>query len=190
MINNLIFLKYSKKFQQHNSSYKNLKLFSKTKNSIENSSLKYQNNKLLIVPKYSRIVKSNPSWLNKKRFISNKSTEQNTLISMWKKWTAEESPKEIWSKSWLWDKFIVCVVFGITGTTTMFFVRPILRDLLQIQGTIIQGPWSYRISYFLTIMPIYSIILVLVGTLFGKSAFFTNFVKKMWLRFIPKSMLK
>jgi hypothetical protein len=95
---------------------------------------------------------------------------------------------EKYSALWWWDKFIICVVFAITGSATMFIVRPILQDVLQVQGTLMDGPWAYRIAYFLVMMPAYSATLVAVGTVFGRYAYFSKFAVKMWSRFLPSRL--
>ena len=33
-----------------------------------------------------------------------------------------------------WDMFIIFTVFGITGSSTMFFVRPFITKFLKLEG--------------------------------------------------------
>ena len=80
----------------------------------------------------------------------------------------------------------VIVVFGITGSLSLVFSRLILTDLLKLDGSLLTGPWSYRLTYLLLIPPFYSTMLVLVGTLFGKHTYFKKRVIRMWSRVIPK----
>lgn len=47
------------------------------------------------------------------------------------------------------------------------------------------GPWSYRIASVVLVTPIYSCILVAVGTAFGQQAFFLKMAQRIWSRFIP-----
>jgi len=79
------------------------------------------------------------------------------------------------------------VVFGVTGSSTMFFVRPALK-FLGIEGTIIDGPWSYRILSVLIISPIYATVLMTLGTLSGRHNFFANMGMKIIKRFIPRDV--
>ena len=80
---------------------------------------------------------------------------------------------------------MVLVVFGITGSLTVLFSRFLLQDILNLQGGLISGPWSYRIVYILLIPPFYSLTLVTVGTVLGKGEYFRARVVQMWLRFLP-----
>jgi len=80
-----------------------------------------------------------------------------------------------------WDMFVKCVVFAITGSTALYFLRKILR-FLNISGTWRDGPWSYRIAYFIIMFPLYSLCLILTGTLFGRRKFFESVLLRMWSR--------
>ena len=37
---------------------------------------------------------------------------------------------------WWWEKFVMCVVFAITGSTTAFFVRPFIEKILHLDGIV------------------------------------------------------
>ena len=80
------------------------------------------------------------------------------------------------------------VVFSITGTISMLLSRFLLGDVLQLEGNVWSGPWSYRIAYLLLITPLYSVTLVAVGTLLGKHAYFKDKVLRMWGRLLPRRM--
>jgi hypothetical protein len=56
---------------------------------------------------------------------------------------------------------------------------------MGIEGTIIEGPWSYRIASVFIISPIYACVLVTVGTLAGRHVFFANMARKIVSRFMP-----
>jgi len=90
-----------------------------------------------------------------------------------------------WSSEWWREKAIVWTVFAITGSASAFTVRPLIQTVLQLEGTLMDGPNSFRLAYFAIMMPSYSVLLLLVGTLFGRHLFFRNFVLKMWSRVIP-----
>ena len=52
------------------------------------------------------------------------------------------------------------------------------------------GPWSYRICSIVVMSPVYSTLLVVVGTIFGRHAYFRHFAVKMLSRFgIPPERL-
>ena len=81
---------------------------------------------------------------------------------------------------------IVLAVFSITGFLSALFSGFLLRDILQLEGGIWSGPWSYRIAYVVLITPSYSAMLVLVGTLAGKHTYFKQRVLRMWGRMLLK----
>jgi len=80
---------------------------------------------------------------------------------------------------------IVVIVFSLTGTLSMLLGRFLLRRVLQLDGDLWSGPWSYRLSYLLLILPVYSVTLVAVGTLLGKHAYFKQRVSHMWGCLLP-----
>ncbi|KAI8821693.1 uncharacterized protein EV422DRAFT_526596 [Fimicolochytrium jonesii] len=94
------------------------------------------------------------------------------------------------SKGWWWDWSVIFLVFGITGSTTVRVVKPFLERVLGIEGTFIEGPWSYRIAYLLTTLPLYSAILLTVGRIFGRGPYFRAVALRMWGRFLPRRLLK
>uniref|UniRef100_A0A7S1QEF9 DUF6787 domain-containing protein n=1 Tax=Neobodo designis TaxID=312471 RepID=A0A7S1QEF9_NEODS len=92
---------------------------------------------------------------------------------------------------------IVCTVFAITGSSAAYLVRPTLRFLilstplggalgLDENSGFIAGPWPFRVMYFLVMWPMYSMMLLTIGTLAGRGAFFRPFIVKMWSRVLPK----
>ena len=76
----------------------------------------------------------------------------------------------------------VLVVFSITGLLITQVSPFILKNIIGLQGGFIDGPWSYRIAYLCIIPPIYYIILLLVGTVFGKGHYFRSRIKKTFIR--------
>ncbi|TPX56443.1 hypothetical protein SpCBS45565_g08407 [Spizellomyces sp. 'palustris'] len=105
---------------------------------------------------------------------------------------SEDAPKKPsptthprFSKGWWWDWGVVFLVFAITGSTTMRVVRPLVSQLFGVEGTFIDGPWAYRLLYLSTTLPLYSLILIAVGTAFGRGAYFRAVAYRMWGRFLP-----
>lgn len=82
---------------------------------------------------------------------------------------------------------LIFVAFGVTGGLTMLFSRLVLNVLLGLDGSLISGPWSYRLVYLLLIPPVYSATLLTVGTLIGKRAFFQRRVMRLWGWALPAS---
>ena len=79
----------------------------------------------------------------------------------------------------------VLAVYAITGTLATLLSRVILNGVLQMDGSFASGPWAYRGIYVLTIPPLYSLMLIAVGTVFGKHLYFRQRVLRMWGRLLP-----
>jgi len=84
---------------------------------------------------------------------------------------------------------IVIAVFGITGSIAVLLARALLAGLLGLEGSLWSGPWSFRIAYLLLIPPSYSATLIVVGTAFGKGAYFRRRVLRPWVWLLRVSML-
>ena len=75
---------------------------------------------------------------------------------------------------------IIFVVFGITGSLSALLAEPLTHWLGLTPGNTNQWvDWPVRI---LLIFPIYQVILLVCGFLFGEFQFFWNFEKKMLSR--------
>ncbi len=84
--------------------------------------------------------------------------------------------KERWNIETNGQLFIIFLVFAITGSSATKLAAPI-TDFFEIKremGWYIY--WPFRI---LVIFPIYQVLLVFFGWVFGEFTFFWNFVKKM-----------
>jgi hypothetical protein len=91
---------------------------------------------------------------------------------------------------WYVEMTLLCTVFAISGTTTMVLVRPAVSNILGLHGSMKDGPWSYRLCSIFIMTPIYPIVLVSVGTIFGRHAYFRHFGVKMFTRFgIPAELM-
>lgn len=69
---------------------------------------------------------------------------------------------------------IVLIVFACTGTTVLLIKNPIL-NFFGISG--MQG-WLKNILYLVAVLPLYNVILLAYGALFGQFAFFWEFERK------------
>ncbi|KAJ1446193.1 hypothetical protein M885DRAFT_547449 [Pelagophyceae sp. CCMP2097] len=104
---------------------------------------------------------------------------------LWKKfWRWTLQPRLHWRES-ATEATVICTVFAITGSSSVAVVRPVLKETTGIEGSLRDGPWSYRISSILLVSPIYSVILVSVGTVFGRHRFFASMAQKIVSRFVP-----
>ena len=73
---------------------------------------------------------------------------------------------------------IIFLVFGITGSTAAWISKPILEFIGIKQSNI--SLWFYWPIRIIIIFPLYQILLLITGTIFGQSEFFKNFIKKMF----------
>ena len=73
---------------------------------------------------------------------------------------------------------IIFLVFGITGSTAAWISKPILEFIGIKQSNI--SLWFYWPIRIIIIFPLYQILLLIIGTIFGQSKFFKSFIKKMF----------
>ena len=71
--------------------------------------------------------------------------------------------------------FVVFLVFSITGTLSMFLGKYVLSYLFGAEFEFSRFYWLWRL---LLIFPLYQILLILVGSLFGEFRYFWNIEKK------------
>ena len=83
---------------------------------------------------------------------------------------------------------VIFLAFGVTGGLTVLVSRLLLNGLLGLDGSLLSGPWSYRLIYLALIPPVYSATLLAVGTLLGKRAFFQRRVVRLWGWALPASL--
>ncbi|WP_318308337.1 DUF6787 family protein [Flagellimonas crocea] len=85
-----------------------------------------------------------------------------------------------WKVDYKWEMIAIFIVFALTGSAAGKLAGPLVHwiglDSGNVHGAIY---WSLRI---LLIFPIYQVILVAFGWLFGQFEFFWNFEKKMLKR--------
>jgi hypothetical protein len=85
--------------------------------------------------------------------------------------------KQRWNITSNFQLFIILLVFAITGSTSALIAKPILTFIGITKESV--GIWLYILLYIIIILPIYKVILLLIGTLAGQRTFFWNFIKKM-----------
>ena len=71
---------------------------------------------------------------------------------------------------------IIFIVFSISGSVTVYLSFPII-DFLQLKNYI-EMPFLEFLLRLLIIFPLYQIILICIGALFGEFIYFFNFTKK------------
>eukprot|EP00700_Malawimonas_jakobiformis_P001316 EC721056.1.p1 GENE.EC721056.1~~EC721056.1.p1 ORF type:complete len:167 (+),score=11.89 EC721056.1:57-557(+) len=109
-----------------------------------------------------------------------------TLEKIWNKWQVQPVDYPRWSRQWWWETAVKWTVFAITGSTSAFVARPFVAKFVGLEGSLKDGPWTYRIASIVALTPIYSVMLMGVGTAFRRGPFFIAFAKNMWTRMIPR----
>jgi hypothetical protein len=77
---------------------------------------------------------------------------------------------------------LILIVFAITGSGSLRLSSPLL-DYLGISS--MENPWIRIPLRILIVLPVYQVLLLLVGSVFGQFRFFLN-LQKRWLRLRKK----
>ncbi|MEQ9302312.1 MAG: prolipoprotein diacylglyceryl transferase [Marinoscillum sp.] len=77
---------------------------------------------------------------------------------------------------------LVLVVFACTGFSVMFLKTPIKSFFLETG----ESSLLFNICYWILIFPVYNLILLLYGFIFGQFSFFWQFEKRMFRRMTGK----
>ena len=88
--------------------------------------------------------------------------------------------KEKWGITSNFQLLIICVVFSVTGLISVWIAKPLL-DFIGLEKSAV-SPWIFWPIRIAIIFPIYQILIVIIGALFGQFTFFWNFEKKMLAR--------
>ena len=88
--------------------------------------------------------------------------------------------KEKWGINSNLQLLIIFFVFSITGSLALLIAKPILSLLGLERETL--SPWIFWPIRILIIFPIYQILILIIGSIFGQFKFFWAFEKKMFLR--------
>jgi hypothetical protein len=93
--------------------------------------------------------------------------------------------KERWNIQSNFQLVIIFVVFAITGSLSAYLAKPVLVILgvsREVFPDYFIGGFFYYSLRILIIFPIYQVLLVVIGSIFGQHKFFWNFEKKMLTR--------
>lgn len=85
-----------------------------------------------------------------------------------------------WKVNYRWELIAIFIAFAITGSTAARISDPIL-SFLSLDKASTNG-WIYWPIRILIVFPVYQILLLIVGWLFGQFKFFWGFEKKMLSR--------
>lgn len=102
--------------------------------------------------------------------------------------------KERWGISSNWQILIIIMVFGLTGSSSLFVAKPVLEFLgltrMSFSPEFLWGGLSYYALRLLMIFPVYQVLLVTYGWIFGQFQFFWQFEKNMLSRIGFSKILK
>mgnify|MGYP001582075693 CR=1 FL=1 len=93
--------------------------------------------------------------------------------------------KEKWGITSSFQLIIILIVFSVTGSIAVWIAKPLL-DFVGLDKTTL-SPWVFWPIRISIIFPIYQVLIVIIGALFGQFKFFWNFEKKMLVRLGFKS---
>ncbi len=73
---------------------------------------------------------------------------------------------------------LILIVFALTGSASAWLTRPLIAWLGWSEW-----PWYWRVPVSLVIiLPVYNLLLLLIGGLLGQFVFFWQFQKRTWNR--------
>jgi hypothetical protein len=82
-----------------------------------------------------------------------------------------------WKAKNIWQVVAILLVFCCTGMTVVAIMRPTLHFLF---GARIPS-WA-NVLYYILILPVYNIVLLMYGFIFGQFRFFYDFEKRFFTR--------
>ena len=88
--------------------------------------------------------------------------------------------KEKWGIISNFQLVIILIVFSVTGSIAVWIAKPILEFIGLVKSDV--SPWIFWPIRISIIFPIYQVLIVIIGALFGQFKFFWNFQKKILRR--------
>jgi hypothetical protein len=88
-----------------------------------------------------------------------------------------------WNVNSLFQVVVIMITFACTGFTVLFLKRPLFAFLFD--GSEVPA-WA-SVVYYVFILPVYNIILLFYGFMFGQFRFFWNFERRLFARLTGKS---
>lgn len=86
--------------------------------------------------------------------------------------------KARWKVKNTFQVVLILIVFACTGTTVALMAKPFLRSIFSPEAI----PTWATISYYVLILPIYNVLLLFYGLIFGQFRFFWDFEKRFFSR--------
>ena len=88
--------------------------------------------------------------------------------------------KKKWGITSNYQIMVILLVFSITGSIAVVITNPVLK-LIGLDKYLV-SPWIFWPIRIFIIFPIYQVLIVIIGALFGQFKFFWAFEKKMLVR--------
>lgn len=88
--------------------------------------------------------------------------------------------KKKWGIKSNFQLIIIFIVFAVTGSSSLVVSQPILDYIGLNKGTI--NSWIYEPLRLILIFPVYQVLILIFGAIFGQFKFFWNLEKKMLSR--------
>jgi len=85
--------------------------------------------------------------------------------------------KQRWNIKSNGQLLLILIVFALTGSSAAYIIKPLLALVGVVKSRV--AIWLYYLLYILFIFPIYQVLLVCFGFVFGQFAFFWSFEKKL-----------
>jgi manganese efflux pump family protein len=85
--------------------------------------------------------------------------------------------KQRWNITSNWQLIVIIIVFAVTGSSSAYLAKPFLAFLGITKNNV--SLWIYYPLYIILIFPVYQVLLVFFGFLFGQFKFFWQFEFKM-----------
>ncbi|WP_448528640.1 DUF6787 family protein [Raineya sp.] len=87
--------------------------------------------------------------------------------------------QERWKVKSAWQVLVILIVFACTGFTILFLKKPIYNVLNINEQT---PTWQRIITWIVLILPLYNVLLLMYGFVFGQFSFFWLFVNRLFGR--------
>lgn len=98
-----------------------------------------------------------------------------------------EKLKKRWNIESNLQLVLILIVFSITGSVSAWVSKPFV-EWMGLSDEMMPK-WLFTILRLILIFPIYNVILIIIGTIFGQFKFFWAFEKKMFSRFTKRKTI-
>lgn len=87
-----------------------------------------------------------------------------------------------WNLNSVWQVIVILLVFACTGITVLLIKKPLLSLLAGRDGDSVLA----SVLYYVFILPVYNVLLLGYGFVFGQFNFFWEFEKRFFKRLLGK----